>query len=104
MDPGQTHEELVPPLGPGRQVLLVAGDQLAHLLWRRRRGDSATRLIWISYLHYALGRFAAGEVWNGPEGAEDPPDAVSIALHVVLQPCGGRTLRTMHLKGDFKRA
>lgn len=30
---GQTHEELVPPLHPGRQMLLVAGNQLTHLLW-----------------------------------------------------------------------
>ena len=29
---GQTHEELVPSLLPGRQVLLVTGNQLTHLL------------------------------------------------------------------------
>lgn len=29
---GQTHEELVPPHSSGCQMLLVAGDQFAHLL------------------------------------------------------------------------
>lgn len=34
---GQSHEELVPPLDPGWQMLLVTGNQLAHLLWTSQR-------------------------------------------------------------------
>lgn len=34
---GQSHEELVPPLDPGWQMLPVTGNQLAHLLWTSQR-------------------------------------------------------------------
>lgn len=33
---GQSHEELVSPLLPRPQMLLVVGNQLTHLLWTRR--------------------------------------------------------------------
>lgn len=34
---GQTHEELVPPLLPGCQMLLVTGNELVHLLWTAQK-------------------------------------------------------------------
>ena len=42
---GQSHEQLVPPLHPGRQMLRVFGNQLTHLLWTERRETCEKKII-----------------------------------------------------------
>lgn len=55
---GQTHEELVPPLHPGWEMLLVVWNQLAHLLQTSREWSS----VFVAGVHTEQGVWSDWEV------------------------------------------
>lgn len=51
----------------------------------------AKLLYYYTHTNDLLGSLA-DKVWNGPEGGQDPFDALAVAFHVVFQTCGEEQL------------